>query len=388
VCASAFEMTTQDSLPSRKRIIALFTDVLPIGGVQLAGRLTTAALAEIASAHGWAVDVISLNDPPGTHAVPGSPAGLCVKGFGRAKVRFVSSALKRAWETKDGVILAGHPHLAQPASWMRRVRTSLKLLVMSHGIEVWKPLPAARKKALQRADMVLAPSSYTAGRLTEIQGIPQAKVARLPFPINPGFLQMMKSAPSLPLPQGFPNGRVVLAVGRWAANERYKGVDQLIRAVAELRATIPEVQLVAIGGGDDLPRLRELAGELKVRDRVHFLENLANEEVAACYANCEIFGLPSTGEGFGMVFLEAMAFGKPVVAAACGGPTDIVRNGANGVLVPPCDAIALTQSLKQLLDDPSLRARMGLCAIETVKREYSFDVFRENLEKILSGLGR
>ncbi len=122
---------------------------------------------------------------------------------------------------------------------------------------------------------------------------------------------------------------MVLTVGRWAATERYKGADELIEAIAQLQASMPELHLVVVGGGDDLPRLRKLASDRGIFDRVVFLEGLSREQIAACYAHCDVFALPSTGEGFGLVFLEAMAFGKPVVGADSGGIPDLVEDVVN-----------------------------------------------------------
>jgi phosphatidyl-myo-inositol dimannoside synthase len=120
----------------------------------------------------------------------------------------------------------------------------------------------------------------------------------------------------LPLPSAFPKGLVVLTVARLAATEKYKGVDQLIRAAAQLLPRVPTLNLVVVGRGDDLPRHQRLAAELGVGTRVHFFDHLSPEETAACYSQSDVFALPSTGEGFGFVFLEAMAFAKPVIAAA------------------------------------------------------------------------
>ena len=127
-----------------------------------------------------------------------------------------------------------------------------------------------------------------------------------------------------------------------------------------------------------------MAAELKVEDRVHFLEKLSDEEAAACFAHADVFALPSTGEGFGLVFLEAMAFGKPVVGVAAGGVTDIVRDGENGFLAPAGDAQRLSDALRTLLEDGSLRARLGAAGAEMVKREYSFEAFRLRLAEVLS----
>jgi len=144
---------------------------------------------------------------------------------------------------------------------------------------------------------------------------------------------------------------------------------------------------VVVGHGDDLPRLRTLAIDCGVGDCVHFLGRLSSEELAACYANSDVFAMPSTGEGFGLVFLEAMAFAKPVVGAACGGTTDIVEHGINGLLVPPGDIQKLTEALDSLLRNDAFRASLGRRSAEIVREKYGFEGFAGELERILSDIG-
>jgi phosphatidyl-myo-inositol dimannoside synthase len=385
-------MNPNSSTPQARHLIGLFPELLGIGGVQEAGRLTAAALSEIVSRRQWSSEFLALNDPPGPHELAQPTRPVSFKGFGRAKVRFVLSAISRARSASNraaSIVLATHPHLALPAAWMQRLSPRLKIIVMAHGVEVWdgvevwEPLPSARRRALQRADLVLAPSSYTALKLVEVQRIPREKIRLLPWPLNPDFLRLAENPSALPLPKSFPQGRVIMTAGRWAASERYKGADELIRAAAQLQPAHPDLHLVAVGGGDDLPRLHQLASDLGASECVHFLENLAREELAACFARANVFALPSTGEGFGFVVLEAMAFAKPVIAAAAGGATDLIEDGSNGFLVKPRDVASLAQALERLLTDDSLRAEMGRRGAEKVRLQYRFEVFEAALERIL-----
>jgi phosphatidyl-myo-inositol dimannoside synthase len=380
-------MSELDRVRCPQKILGLFTELFGIGGVQEAGRMTAAAILEMGRASGRPVHILSLNDHRGEQRIRWGDSEIAFSGFGRAKARFVLSAIGKARRTSSEgtpIILAAHPHLALPAAWIQRVRPNFKTVVMSHGIEVWKPLASPRLRALQKASLLTAPSSYTARKIAEEQDTPESKIRRLPWPLNPDFIKLAEHPGDLPLPRNFPRGRIILTVGRWAARERYKGVDALILAVARLHGTIPDVQLVAVGSGDDLPRLRSIAAKQQVADEVHFLEGLSQRELAACYAAADVFALPSTGEGFGLVFLEAMAFGKPVVGADAGGIPDLMRDGSNGLLIRPNDPYALAQGLSRLLGDEALRRKLGECGAAMVRREYQFDAFREALERILS----
>jgi len=384
-------MTAPESTPQHQRVIGLFPELLGVGGVQEAGRLTAAALGEIALRRGWTTDFLSLNDLPGPHAFDIAGRTMSLRGFGRAKISFVLSAIGRARTAANDrapIILAAHPNLAVPAAWMQRASPRAKTVVIAHGVEVWKPLPSFRRRALKRANLVLAPSRDTVQKLIDVQGVAPERARKLAWPLSPSFLRLADVPGNLPVPAAFPEKcLVILTVGRWASSERYKGADELIHAVAQLRGTFPKLHLVAVGGGDDLPRLRELASSLGVADRVHFLENLSREEVAACYARSDLFALPSTGEGFGLVFLEAMAFSKAVVGVACGGTTDVVEDGVNGLLVPPRDGGALAQALDRLLRDELLRTQLGRRGAEIVRLKYQFEIFQADLETILGKLG-
>jgi phosphatidyl-myo-inositol dimannoside synthase len=332
------------------------------------------------------MDLLSLNDSRGQHPLDVGEHTISLQGFGRAKLAFALAGIRHARSMRSGasgIVLAAHPNLAPPALWMRWSCPHLRTIVMSHGIEVWQRLPLFRRRALARADIVLAPSSDTARKLVDVQGVAPKKVRTLAWPMNPAFLRLADAPARLPLPQSFPQGHVILTVGRWAASEKYKGADELIRATAQLRTEIPGLQLVVVGGGDDLPRLRKLATDLGVMDCVHFLENLSREEIAACYSHAEIFALPSTGEGFGLVYLEAMACSKAVVGASSGGTTDVVEDEVSGLLVPPGNSRRLVHALARLLRDQSLRERLGCRGAEIVRRKYRFDVFQSELEGIL-----
>jgi phosphatidylinositol alpha-1,6-mannosyltransferase len=368
-----------------KRIIGLFPELLGIGGIQEAGAQTAAALDGIARRRGWTTLFLSLNDAKGPQQLPSGSQGIPFHGFDRAKARFFFAAA-RAARDNAAIILAAHPNLALPTALVKKLSPQLKTVVISHGIEVWKPLPPVRRAALRRADLLLAPSTYTVTKLNEMQGIPTDKIRCLPWPLGREFSSLAECPARLEPPPGFPRGRVILTVGRWASSERYKGADDLIRAVAQLHSVIPDLHLVAVGDGDDLRRLQNLATETMTKDSVHFLQGLSREKVAACYARSDVFALPSTGEGFGLVFLEAMAFGVPIVAAAAGGSTDLIENEINGLLVSPHDPEQLARALRRLLCDDALRSRLGRQGMEKVRNQYSFGRFASELDEILSTL--
>ncbi len=363
-------------------IVFLAPGLLSFGGVQQAARNTGAVLSAYAARREIPFRCLSLNDPPAVHPVSVGEVRFDVRGFGRAKLRFLSSAVRLAlgWPR---VVVAAHPNLA-PVAWsMQVLGPRLRVLVIAHGVEAWRPLLAFRRWSLRRADLILAPSMETARRLATVQRVPNEKIRRLPWGLDPSFHSDVARASTSELPAGFPRGRAVLTVGRLSRIDQYKGVDRLIEALPRLLPQIPDIHLVVVGEGDDRPRLEDLSKSLGLAERVHFLGELRPEALVACYSRCDVFAMPSHGEGFGIVFLEAMALGKPVVGGANGGTPEVVEDGVSGFLVPNGDSEQLAAALERLLTDVELRRQMGLRGRERVSSLYRFEAFQARLTQIL-----
>ena len=374
-------------------IVGLFPELKAVGGIQCAGRHIAAVLADFARRHGMKCRLFSLNDTHELHRmVLPSPissgqaaAGheFMFMGYERGKVRLGAAAMRAAWGGAR-VAVAAHPHLALVTQGMRAVRKGLRTIVWTHGIEVWEPLPLLRRRALGGADLVLAPSRDTAQHVAAMQQVPCERIRVLPWALDPQFAaRTAAAAAKVGLPGTFPVGRVILTVGRWSAGEEYKGVDHLIAALPRLLCDWPDVRVVAVGEGDGRAWLEHLAAEHGVQHSVHFLPQVSQAELAACYAACEIFALPSRGEGFGFVYLEAMSHGKPVIAGAHAGAPEVVEDGVTGFLVPHGDVQQLTTALRTLLASPGRARDMGAKGRARVEKEFQFEKFASTLEQIL-----
>jgi len=140
---------------------------------------------------------------------------------------------------------------------------------------------------------------------------------------------------------------------------------------------------VLVGDGDDRPRLEQLARESGVADHIHFLFGLSQEQLFACYAHCDVFALPSRAEGFGLVFLEAMANSKPVIGGAHGGTPDVIEDGISGLLVPHGDLAMVSTALVSLLADPARAGEMGARGRDRVQKNYTFERFQSGLSHLL-----
>jgi phosphatidyl-myo-inositol dimannoside synthase len=363
-------------------LIGLFPELDAPGGVQRAGRHLAAVLSEFAENRKMECRLLSLNDSPELHRMTVGNREFVFTGCDRGKGRFTTSALKAA-RRRSKLVIAAHPNLGPVAAWMKLIARRLKSVVCTHGIEVWEPLSKLRRHGLQIADLVLAPSRSTAEHVIEQQGVPAEKVKVLPWALDPQFEALLTVQPQPAPPADFPSGRVILTVGRWAERERYKGMDTLITALPRLLPRWPDLQLVIVGGGDDRPWLEHLTERNGVRRHVRFFSGLSYEQLSACYAACEVFALPSAAEGFGLVYLEAMARGKPVIAGAHGGAPEVVEDGKTGYLVQHGDAIQLATSIETLLAHPEIAREMGSRGKKRVEEDFRFNVFAKAFKKIL-----
>jgi len=373
-------------------LIGLFPELDAPGGVQRAGRHLAAVMTEFAGSRGLECRILSLNDKAELKRLNVTGREIVFTGSERAKGSFLAAALKTArraagkGQKAPKLVVAGHPNLAPVVRAMRLVTPRLRSVICTHGVEVWQPLPRVRRNSLRKADVVLAPSKYTAEHVAADQGVDVAKIRVLPWALDPRFEALAQHAAKSTVPPRFPQGQVVLTVGRWRADERYKGMDTLITALPRLLPRWPELQLVAVGDGDDRAWLEDLAEETGVDRHVHFLSGLSYEDLAACYGHCELFALPSKGEGFGLVYLEAMACGKPVIGGAHGGAPEVIEDGKTGYVVPYGDAAQLATAMETLLDDAALRAEMGRRGKQRVENEYKFSIFATSFRKILREL--
>jgi phosphatidyl-myo-inositol dimannoside synthase len=365
-------------------LIGLFPELNAPGGIQRAGRHLAFVMSEYAASHKMESCFLSLNDTQELHRMRVGEREFVFTGGNRGKLKFAASAM-RAARRRPKLVLAAHPNLAPLVGYMRMLAPRMKSIVCAHGVEVWEPLPARRRNALCHATLVLSPSRATADYLVNVQGVAPDRIRVLPWALDPDFATKFTGASS-PLPGDFPRGRVILSVGRWLATERYKGMDTLILAMSRLLLRWPDLQLAIVGSGDDRGWLEHVARDSGVERHVHFLTDISYGELSACYEAAEIFALPSRGEGFGFVYLEAMAHGKPVIGGAHGGAPEIIRDSVTGYVVHHGDTEQLATSIDTLLSNPENARRLGEAGRRRVDNEYRFNIFSKAFKKILREL--
>lgn len=245
-------------------------------------------------------------------------------------------------------VFCGHLHLAPLArfvAWLLDVPLWLQL----HGWEAWRAPRRLARRAAERASLITAVSRYTRSRFLTVCGVDPARVRVLPPTVDRSFGRGVRSA-ELAARYGVCGKRVLLTVGRLDPAERRKGQDQVIGALPGIVATFPDVVFLIVGGGADKARLETLARELHVADHVVFAGTVSGDELLQIYRLADVFVMPSTQEGFGIVFLEAVASGLRVVGGKADGSADALADGAIGTLIDPSDTPALVRAVTAALE--------------------------------------
>lgn len=250
--------------------------------------------------------------------------------------------------------------------------------VFLNGVEIWDPaLNAERKMAVRQAALRIAISRYTAERVMrthpDLGRVVSCPLALLPGEPQPSDEDIVNASAKLPA------GPRVVIVGRMSAAERYKGHDELIESWPLVRQAVPNAYLVIIGRGDDLTRLRGRAHEIGIGDSVLFTGFLEDVAMRATVAACEVFAMPSRGEGFGLVYLEAMRLGVPCVASDADAASEVIEHGRTGMITPSGNREALAATLVRFLVDRGLRTRMADAARERERTVFSYSRFREGV---------
>jgi len=366
--------------PSQTRILVLAPSLKSIGGVQNYTKVLLDALADVVGKGN--VRCVAIPEDPAPRN--GEPPALGIS----TKLHFAASALAATVSWRPNLVICAHIGVAPLGRAIQRL-TGIPYWIVLYGIEVWGDLSAAKRSALKRAARLVAITQFTldvtVGR--HALGHPSAIIL-------PPTLPRQSPPPAEPtdgVPKGTP--RIVLTVGRIAASERYKGHEIMLRAWPSVLRRLPGAEYWIVGDGDDRQRLEALSRELGVAGATRFLGSVSPEKLAVCYHRCCVFAMPARteldgavprGEGFGIVFLEAMAAGKPVVGPRMGAPAEFIRSGEHGLLVDPSSAAEVADALVELLDDPARAGKMGAAAKEWVTREFTFERFCDRLRRALA----
>ena len=335
------------------RILLLATDAYGgHGGIALFNRELCAAL------DGHEITVIPRVVRDAVHAVPPHVTFVAEAARGRlAYVRAVAGARKKRWD----LVICGHLNLL-PLAFERP-------LLVVHGVEAWK----RRRAAIDKCRGVLSVSAITRDRLVAWSGY-KGPAYVLPNAVHLEQYGIRPKRADLVERYHLGGKRVLLTVGRLDSGERSKGFDEVLDV---LHALPEDVVYVIAGGGNDFTRLQKKAHDLGISPRVRFTGLFDERDKPGLYNLADAYVMPSRGEGFGFVFLEAMACGVPVIASKADGGREALLDGKLGLLVDPTNPAELRAAIVETLARGERKVPEGL-------EYFAFERFVERANAIIA----
>jgi phosphatidylinositol alpha-1,6-mannosyltransferase len=297
-------------------------------------------------------------------------------------------AFVRAMFWPVDVVVCGDLFPPGPIAVLLKRAFGLPYIVHCHGDDLlqagrYRRQLRVRNGIYRAADMVIANSEFTRQLLLEI-GIPAQRIRK----ITPG-VDCREFAPAatdqdLVARFGLQGALVLLTVARLVPR---KGHDMVLRAVAKLGREFPALRYLITGCGPEETKLRQLAADLGISERVTFVGYVPQEKLPDYYRLSHVMVMPNREEagdkeGFGMAFLEASAAGKPVIAGMSGGASEAVSDGVTGLLIEPTDLDQLAAAIRTLLLQPRMAEEMGAAGLQRARAEFDWKLRSAELREI------
>lgn len=308
------------------------------------------------------------------------------KGFDCNRTAFVLKTLLA--RKRPDVIIISHINLAIIGLLVKFIKPGCKVWLIAHGIEVWRPLSAVQARFLKHCDKVVCVSNFTKAQMMKRHNVEESACEVLNNAVDP-FMQLpeafAKPDELLKRYRLTEQTPVIFTLTRLASTEQYKGHDQVIKTLSNLKQRFPGIRYILAGQYDHKEeiRIQRLISAAKVDQEVILTGFIDEEEIAAHFLLADLFVLPSKKEGFGIVFIEALACGLPVVCGNSDGSVDAIRYGRLGTAVNADDLEALEKAIFDYLNTPLTTERrqylQRACLAEFNEHDYI-----DKLEKMLA----
>lgn len=321
------------------------------GGIQKMTRTLGHSLHRAAAKNNWSFELWSAYDKQDDLMEQYLPAAN-FKGFGVHRVNFVLNTLSNSG--KPDVAILSHINLAIIGLFIKLINPKCRLWLVAHGIEVWRPLSFFKRLMLKRCDSVICVSNYTKQQMISRHNLNADKCIVLNNAIDP-FMRLPDSfAKPRNLMQRYgliDNNFILFSLTRLASTEQYKGYDHVISVLGSLKSKFPQIKYLLSGKYDDQEyiRIKKLIETYGVSEHVILTGFIDEAELTEHFLLADLFALPSKKEGFGIVFIEALACGLPVICGNADGSIDAVRNGELGEAIDPDNLTDLNNAITRHL---------------------------------------
>jgi glycosyltransferase involved in cell wall biosynthesis len=277
----------------------------------------------------------------------------------RGKAAYIGRLAARLFQDRRlNVVICAHINL-MPLAWLTAQLLGARLALIIHGIEAWKPPRKLLARRLAgKVDAVISVSRFSAQRFTQWSKVSNERIFILPNCVDLAQFQPQQRNVALAFKYGLHSRRVILTMGRLEPGERYKGFDEVIEIMPILLKRFPDLRYLIVGDGPDRARLETKVAGLGLTASVIFTGYIPEAEKVSHYSLADVYVMPSVGEGFGIVLIEAAACGVPVVGSQADGSREALLDGRLGHLVDPTKPNELIRTVAGLLARAPARKRM------------------------------
>lgn len=352
------------------------------GGIEKVCRVAGKALYEYGIEHDSYVSVYSMHDPADAADHNRYFPSEQFRGFNARKLDFIQSSVAAA--RKADIVILSHINLILVAWLIKKISPSTTIILFAHGIEIWGKLSSEKKMMLDVCDKIVSVSNFTSQKIREVHNISSDKCTIMNNCLDP----------FLPLPSGRIKNKelldrygfaetdtILFTLCRLAARERYKGYDKVLQAIVQLKNNHPHIRYLLAGSYDPVEKkyLDDQIIQYNLESVVVMPGYISDAELQMHFSLADIYIMPSMKEGFGIVFVEAMNYGLPVIAGNMDGSVDALINGQLGLLVDPTDTMAITEALEKILQDPD----HFIPDRDMLLTNFSYDSYKNKFEQML-----
>ena len=339
---------------SKKVILFTLQTFSTTGGIQKMTRTLAHSLNFLAGKHKWDFKLWSLYDS-NKDLMPQYLPAEKFRGFELNRKSFILNTVNQA--KKPDIVILSHINLAVIGLLIKAVNPKCKVWLIAHGIEVWRPLSIWKKALLKRCDKIICVSNFTKQQMINWHKVDATSCTVLNNAIDP-FMELpkvfVKPQRLLDKYNLTANSPVIFTLTRLATTEQYKGHDQVINVISKLTHAFPGIKYILSGqyDADEGIRINKLIKANNVQEQVILTGFIDEKELADYFLLADLFVLPSKKEGFGIVFIEALACGLPVICGNADGSNDAIRNGELGKAINVDDLAELEQAITENLTTP------------------------------------
>lgn len=306
-------------------------------------------------------------------------------GFKGDKTGFVVGSFLEG--RKADIVLMSHVNLLMPGVLIKMIKPKVKLVLITHGIEVWRPFAAWKRRMLGKVDLFLPVSHFTKDKMKQLYGLPEEKFSVMNNCLDPFLEEPLQKNKATHLLERYgldSSSRVLLTVSRMVDTEQYKGYDRVLESLPALIPHYPNLRYLLVGKYDsaEKQRLDAIIKKLGLQHKVIFTGFVPDEEMALHFKLADLFIMPSEKEGFGIVFIEAMFYGLPVIAGNKDGSVDALCNGELGTIVDPDNLAEISAAIKKILDNPGAFKPDH----QKLKQQFSYEWYKRKMHKCLQSV--